>query len=117
MKTALSFYLVAAVAGTLACSDEGGTTRNNTGGSGQIVAQAGSGSGGASGGAAGSGQSTAGSGGGSTVGGPKTGDAFVITGGDTTANGPTGLVVDSAGGTGIDGIAQVIKSPLGTTVT
>ena len=117
MKCALSFYVVATVAGTLACSDEGGNTRNNTGGSGQVVAQAGSSSGGASGGAAGSGQSSGGAGGGSTVGGPKTGDAFVITGGDTTANGPTGLVVDAAGTTGIDGIAQVIKSPMGTLVT
>src|SRR6476620_11791736 len=116
MKTPLSFYLVAAVAGTLACSDEGGTSRDNTGGTGQVVAQAGSsGSGGASG-SAGSGQGTSGAGGGST-GGPRTGEAFVITAGDTTANGPTGLVVDSAGNTAIDGIAQVIKSPMGTTAT
>jgi hypothetical protein len=114
MKTPLSFYLVAAVAGTLACSDEGGTTRGS-GGTGTVVAQAGSG--GASGGAAGSGQNMAGSGGGNTTSGPKTGAAFEITAGDATENGVTGLVVDRAGTTGIDGIAQVIKSPLGTTVT
>lgn len=116
MKTPLSFYLVAAVAGTLACSDEGGAERG-TGGTGTVVGQAGSGAGGASGGAAGSGQGTSGAGGGSTTGGPKTGSAFVITAGDATDNGPTGLVVDSAGTTGIDGIAQVIKSPMGTTAT
>jgi hypothetical protein len=116
MKIPLSFYLVAAAAGMLACSDEGGTDRENVGGSTQQVAQAGSsGSGGASG-AAGSGQGTSGAGGGST-GGPRMGEAFVITAGDATDNGVTGLVVDSAGTTGIDGIAQVIKSPMGTTVT
>jgi len=114
MKTPLSFYLVAAAAGMLACSDEGGTARDNTGGSTQQVAQAGSsGSGGASGTAGSGSAGTAGSG---STGGPKMGSPFVITAGDSTDNGVTGLVVDSAGTTGIDGIAQVIKSPLGTTV-
>ena len=116
MKTPLSFYLVAAVAGTLACSDEGGTDRENVGGSTQQVAQAGaSGSGGATG-TGGSTQGSSGAAGGSSTGGPRTGSAFVITAGDATENGTTALVVDSAGTTGIDGIAQVIKSPMGTTV-
>lgn len=116
MKTPLSFYLVAAMAGALACSDEGGNTRDNTGGTGPIGA-AGSSSQGGSAGAAGSGaQNTAGAGGGtSTGGGANTSGAFEITAATANDNGATALVVDAA--TGIDGVAQLIKSAQGTVVT
>ena len=94
MKTPLSFYLVAAMAGALACSDEGGNTRDNTGGTGPIGA-AGSSSQGGSAGAAGSGaQNTAGAGGGtSTGGGANTSGAFEITAATANDNGATALVV------------------------
>jgi hypothetical protein len=116
MKTPLSFYLVAAVAGTLACSDEGGTARGS-GGTGTVVAQAGS-SGGGAGGAAGSGQGTSGAAGGVSTGGSgNTATPFEITAAAENANGATALVVDSANNTGIDGVAQLVKSPQGTVVT
>jgi hypothetical protein len=107
MKTPLSFYLVAAVAGTLACSDEGGTARG-TGGSGPAVGQAGSGAGGASGGAAGSGQGMSGAGGGSSSTGTKTGPALTIS--------ADGTVKDEAGTSGINGGALTVAAPMGTTI-
>ena len=101
---------MAAVAGTLACSDEGGTSRNNTGGSGQVVAQAGSsGSGGAAGSAGSSGQGTSGAGGGSSSTGTKTGPALTIS--------ADGTVKDEAGTTGINGAAVTTVAPMGTTLT
>jgi hypothetical protein len=119
MKTPLSFYLVAAAAGMLACSSDEGTPRDVVGaggsaGQGQVGNAAGSS---ATGGSSGSGaQSTAGAGGG-TGSGTSTGMAFAITAAAPTATGASATVVDSAGSTGIDGLAQVIKSPLGTTAT
>jgi hypothetical protein len=113
MKTPLSFYLVAAVAGTVACSDgEGTRDQTTTGGSaGQtsVVPTAGSGGGTGNAGATGAG--------GSTTGGANLGAALVITAAGSNDLGSNGTVVDSAGNTGLNGIAQVIKSPLGTTVT
>jgi hypothetical protein len=118
MKTPLSFYLAAAVAGTLAaCSSDGGTPRDQTAaggsaGSGQ-VGNAGSGAGGSSGSGS---QNNAGAGGSST-GGPTTGMPFEITSAQPTASGAAATVVDTAGTTGIDGLAQFIKSPMGTVAT
>ncbi|HEU4577036.1 MAG TPA: hypothetical protein VFS67_02195 [Polyangiaceae bacterium] len=115
MKTPLSFYLVAVAAGALACSDEGGTDRNNTGGSGQVVAQAGSSG---SGGAAGSGQqSSGGASGAGTGGAANSATPLEITAATPNDNGATALVVDTANNTGIDGVAQLVKSPQGTVVT
>jgi hypothetical protein len=120
MKTPLSFYLAAAVAGTLgtfACSDDGGKNPRDVTAAGGSAGQTQVGNAGSSsGGQGGSSQGTSGSGGGSSSG-VTTGAALEITQGNPTANGASALVVDSAGNTGLDGLAQVIKSPLGTTVT
>jgi hypothetical protein len=116
MKTPLSFYLIAAVAGALACSDEGGNTRDNTGGTGPTGVAGSSSNTGGSAGSAGSGaQNTSGAGGGGSAGGPSTSAAFEITAATANDNGATALVVDAA--TGIDGVAQLIKSAQGTVVT
>jgi hypothetical protein len=111
MKTSLSFYLLAAVAGSFACSDGASPRdRNSTGGSGAQTAVGNSGAGGSSsGGAGGQGASAAGGGGGAT--GSNLGPALTITPGDTPA---TATVVDETGGTGINGGASVAKSMLGT---
>lgn len=118
MKTPLSFYFIAAVAGTLACSDEGGTDRNTggTGGS-QSVGQAGSTSQAGSGnqGTAGTSSGTAGAGGaGSTQ---NLGPLLNITG-----SGGDVVVQDLAGDTNITGgliLAQsdvmTVEATFGTT--
>ena len=111
MKTPLSFYLLAAVAGTVACSDGAATRdRNTTAGSGGQTSVV---TGGGAGGSSGSSQGSSGAGGG-TTGGSNMGPALVIT---PSEAGDTATVVDSAGTTGLNGLAQVIKSPMGTTVT
>ncbi len=99
MKTPLSFYLMAAVAGALACSDEGGAERNTGGnGGGTQVGQAGSSS------TAGSGQGTAGTSaggsgsGGSGSGGLNLGDPLTMTG-----SGADVVVEDTTGNTNIRG--------------
>ncbi|MEY4544783.1 MAG: hypothetical protein RL685_978 [Pseudomonadota bacterium] len=100
MKTQLSFYLIAAVAGALACSDEGGTDRNNggNGGTGPVgAAGSGTGQAGSSQGAAGSSTGSGGSGGATSTG-ANTGPAFTITG-----SGADVVVQDTAGTTGITG--------------
>jgi hypothetical protein len=112
MKTTLSFYLLAAVAGTVACSDgESPRDRNNTtgGSGGQTGVVTGGGAGGGSSGSTSQGSSGAGGGGGAT--GSNLGAALTITPGDTPA---TASVVDETGGTGINGGASVAKSMLGT---
>src|SRR4051812_49338911 len=101
MKTPLSFYLVAAAAGMLACSD-GGTdrdpVRSGGGSAGQSqVGNAGSSAGGSSGSGS---QSTAGAGG---TGSGNTATPFEITAATPTATGASALVVDSGNNTGIDG--------------
>lgn len=112
MKTTLSLFLVAAVAGTVACSDDGAKTRDEPGAAagtgGQTGAAGAPGAGGSAGAATGG---TSGAGGG-TSSGVNTGPALVI-----TADGVTATVVDTAGNTGLNGLAQMIKSPLGTTAT
>jgi hypothetical protein len=108
MKTPLSLYLVAAVAGTLACSDEGGKDRNDGGSAGQ-TAQAGAGgggNGGSSGGMqGGAGTSASGSGGGtSTV---TRGAALTISAINENNNVP---IADANGTSGINGAAYVVAS-------
>lgn len=118
MKTPLSFYFIAAVAGALACSDEGGTERNagGTGGS-QAVGQAGSsqGTAGSSQGTAGSSSGNAGAGGAGS--GMNLGPALTITG-----SGLDVVVQDTMGNTGITGgliLAQssvmTVPATIGTT--
>jgi hypothetical protein len=116
MNLRLSFYLVTAVAGALACSDDGKGTRDNTS-TGGTAGQASTGNSGAGGGSSGGagGQGTSGAGGGGS--GVNLGAALTITAAGSNDLGSNGSVVDSAGSTGLNGIAQVIKSPLGTMVT
>ncbi|MEO8182547.1 MAG: hypothetical protein ABI895_27245 [Deltaproteobacteria bacterium] len=117
MNLRLSFSLVAAVAGTLACSDDGGKPRDDTsagGSAGQAqVGNAGSSAGGGSSGSNGSSGSgnlgTSGAGGGGS--GSNLGAALTIAAGETPA---TATVVDETGSTGINGGASVAKSVQGT---
>jgi hypothetical protein len=106
MKTPLSFCLAAAVVSTFACSDEGGTDRDNTtgGSGGQTGGVAGSS---AQGGSSGSPSTSGGAGGG--TGGPNTGAALVIGELDEGGNVP---ITDSAGMTGINGAAYIVASRL-----
>jgi hypothetical protein len=115
MNLRLSFSLVAAVAGTLACSDDGGKARDDTaagGSAGQAqVGTAGSSGGGGSSGASSQGTSGAGGSGSGGASGVNLGPALTITAGETPA---TATVVDASGSTGINGAASVAKSMLGT---
>jgi hypothetical protein len=110
MKTPLSFFLVAAVAGTVACSDDGGKTRDTTAAGGSAGQTGVVNTGGSAGSTGGSGNlGTSGAGGGTSTGGVNLGAALTIS--------ADGAVVDTAGNTGLKGLAQVIKSPQGTVLT
>ncbi|MEY2937151.1 MAG: hypothetical protein RL033_7900 [Pseudomonadota bacterium] len=116
MKTQLSFYLIAAVAGALACSDEGGSDRNSGGNGGTgPVAAAGSSSGGSGQGTAGS--SSGGNGGSTTgAGGAGSGTAGPLL--TITGTGLTATVTDTEGTTGITGgIALAQSATMATAAT
>jgi hypothetical protein len=115
MKSPLSFGLIIAVSGALACSSDEGKTRDDRGNGGS--GNASGSTGGTSGGTAGtSGGGSAGTGAGGTGGGGSTGanygPALVITG-----DGLDNTVKDVSGTTGINGAASISKSTLGTTAT
>jgi hypothetical protein len=108
MKTPLFLGLATAVVGAFACSDEGTGDRDNTGGSGgqtAVAGSSGSGTGGSSGsGAAGASGSPGAAG---STGGPNTGPALTIGEIDPGGNVP---ISDSAGTTGINGAAYLVRS-------
>jgi hypothetical protein len=114
MKTTLSFYFIAAVAGALACSDEGGTDRNNGGNGGTTqVGNAGSGNTAGSGqGSAGTSSSSAGAGGSGGAGAVSGTPGPLLT---ITGSGADVVVQDTAGNTNITGGIVLAQSMIMTT--